>query len=64
MLETEPHFAIYESELTRVWPATIESKDRLREIKQFAKDNGWRVQVQDLGLVAIFSKPKPKIISS
>jgi len=60
MLEREPHFAVYETDLARVWPVT--DKDRLQKIREFAKDNGWQVKIQNLGVVAIFSKPKPKII--
>jgi len=54
MLSTEKHFSLYEAELNRYWPSS--DKSRERKIKQFAKENGWKVQIIDLGLCAIFSK--------
>jgi hypothetical protein len=60
ILAKESHFAVYDIDLTRVWPTT--DKDRLEKIRQFAKDNGWQVEIENLGIVAIFSKQKGKII--
>jgi hypothetical protein len=51
---------MYEGDLARVWPVT--EKDRVQKIRQFAKDNGWHVKIVNLGVAAIFSKPKAKII--
>jgi hypothetical protein len=53
-LKTEKHCAVYETELTRVWPRP----DPLRESKigRFAKDHGWRMRFYREGLCAIFDQ--------
>jgi hypothetical protein len=53
-LKREAHCAVYEKELTRVWPLP----DPLRESKiaRFAKDHRWRLRFYREGLCAIFDK--------
>jgi hypothetical protein len=53
-LETAKHCAIYNEELTRVWPA--DGKRRELQIAQFAEDNGLRLRYYCDGLCAIFDK--------
>jgi hypothetical protein len=53
-LKTAKHCAVYEEELSRIWP-----KDgHLREpkIARFAEDNGFRLRFYRDGLCAIFDK--------
>ena len=56
-LATARHYAVYEPELTRVWPA----KDGQREVQimMFAKKRGWRLRYYKDGLCAIFDKEPP-----
>jgi hypothetical protein len=58
MLEIDPHASLYEVDLLPVWPRS--DKDRERKIREFAKRNGWKVQIVDLGMCAIFSKDGAK----
>jgi hypothetical protein len=52
-LQNAKHCAIYEPELTRVWP----SKDtREANVALFARRNGWRLRFYKAGLCAIFDK--------
>ena len=47
------HCAIYEDELTRIWP--LDEKDRQAKIAQFAKECGYRLAFYQPGLCAIFT---------
>ena len=49
--------AVYNSELARVWPKTINPEKRKREIKRFADKHDLEVTFYDVGLCAIFEKP-------
>jgi hypothetical protein len=53
-LKTAKHCAIYEEELSRVWP----DDGNLREPKvaRFAEDHGFRLRFYHDGLCAIFDK--------
>jgi hypothetical protein len=57
-LKREKQHAVYEQDLTRVWP--IPDPTREAKIAQFATERGWRVQFYELGLCAIFDKRRPK----
>jgi len=57
-LETFNEAYIYNSELARVWPVTMPPKERQRHIKKFAKEHGFNVNVYEIGMCAIFKKPK------
>jgi hypothetical protein len=57
-LRTEKHCAIYEDELSRVWPRLIPGREI--KIRQFAEENGWRLRFYSEGLCAIFDKPPRK----
>jgi hypothetical protein len=51
------HCAVYEPELTRVWPNTT---NREAEIASFAEEHGWRLRHFKDGFCAIFDKkPSP-----
>ena len=56
-LKTANHCAVYEEELTRVWPGN----GNLRESKiaRFAEDNGFRLRFYRDGLCAIFDREPP-----
>jgi hypothetical protein len=49
--------AVYNSELARVWPTTINPAKRKQAIARFAKTQGLDVTFYDVGLCAIFEKP-------
>jgi len=53
-LKTAKHCAIYEEELTRVWPN--DGHQRERKIARFAEDNGLRLRFYRDGLCAIFDE--------
>ena len=53
-LKKAKHCAIYESELTRVWP--INGKSREADLALFAQKNGWRLRFYKDGFCAIFDK--------
>ena len=53
-LAKEQISAIYNSELARLWPASMDVKERERRIRQFAKRHGFVVDVYRVGLCAIF----------
>ncbi|HJY53671.1 MAG TPA: hypothetical protein VKD89_06575 [Candidatus Udaeobacter sp.] len=58
-LKIAKHCAIYEEELSRVWPH--DGKQRELLIAQFAQDNGFRLRFYREGLFAIFdSKQREK----
>lgn len=49
--------AVYNSELDRVWPKTISSEKRKRQIKRFADQHQLEVTFYDVGLCAVFERP-------
>ena len=53
-LKTAKHCAIYEEELSRVWPS--DGKQRELLIARFAQDNGFRLRFYRDGLCAIFDR--------
>jgi hypothetical protein len=53
-LERAEHCAVYEPELTRVWPK--DGKQREIQIAHFATEHGWRLRFYHDGLCAIFDK--------
>jgi hypothetical protein len=46
------HYAVYEHELTRVWP--LDEPDREAKISKFAKEYGFRLRFYRMGMCAIF----------
>ena len=48
--------AVYNSELERVWPKTINPEKRKKEIKRFADKHRLNVTFYDVGLCAVFEK--------
>ena len=50
--------AIYNSELARVWPKTVSAAKRKQLIKRFANKHRLAVTFYDVGLCAIFEKPR------
>jgi hypothetical protein len=52
-LKSAKHCAVYERELSRVWP---DEKNRQAQIASFAKKHGWRLRRYSHGLCAIFDK--------
>jgi len=52
-LKTAKHCAIYEEELSRVWP---DRNEREPKVARFAEDNGFRLRLYRDGLCAIFDK--------
>jgi hypothetical protein len=46
--------AVYEPELSRVWPK--DGRKRERQVEAFAKEHGWRLRHYRDGFVAIFDK--------
>jgi hypothetical protein len=57
-LKTQEICAVYNSELARVWPKTISSAKRKQQIKRFANKHRLAVTFYDIGLCAIFEKPR------
>ena len=53
-LEIANHCAVYEPEITRVWPHN--GKKREAKIASFAEQNGWRLRYYKDGFCAIFDK--------
>jgi hypothetical protein len=52
-LKSAKHCAVYEPDLTRVWP---DGKNREAQITLFANQNGWRLRHYTDGFCAIFDK--------
>ena len=52
-LKRAKHFAVYEPDLTRVWP---EDTLRRAQIESFAKRHRWRLRHYSHGFCAIFDK--------
>jgi len=50
--------AVYNSELARVWPKTISPEKRKKEIKRFADRHDLEVTFYDVGLCAVFERPR------
>jgi hypothetical protein len=58
-LQTAKHCAVYNDELSRVWPDN--GKRRETDIAQFASANGWRLRYYSEGFCAIFdSNPRKR----
>lgn len=57
-LKTAKHCAIYEEELSRVWPQ--DGKRREAQIARFAQEYGLRLRYYRDGFCAIFDKPPRK----
>jgi hypothetical protein len=57
-LKKANHCAVYEPELTRVWPTN--GKTRETKVALFAQQNGWRLRFYKEGLCAIFDKAPPR----
>jgi hypothetical protein len=55
-LKASNHCAVYEQELSRVWP--IPDKGREAKIKSFALEQGLQVAFYKKGLCAIFVKAR------
>jgi hypothetical protein len=53
-LRKAKHCAVYEPDLSRVWPN--DGTPREAQIASFAKLNGWRLRFYKDGLCAIFDK--------
>jgi hypothetical protein len=54
-LEQRPHCAIYEPELSRIWPES--GAKRKEAIKHFAEEHRWRIRYYKDGFLVIFDKP-------
>lgn len=50
--------AIYDAQLTRIWPRSMSLGKRKQQIKRFAKQHELAVTFYDVGLCAIFEKPQ------
>ena len=57
-LKTAKHCAIYEEELSRVWPDV--GNQRETQIAQFVEEHGFRLRFYRDALCAIFDKELPK----
>jgi hypothetical protein len=53
-LKTAEHCAVYEEELSRVWPD--DGNQREPKVARFAKTNGFRLRFYRDGLCAIFDR--------
>jgi len=53
-LKKAKHCAVYEPDLSRVWPEN--GRPREAQIASFAKLNGWRLRFYKDGFCAIFDK--------
>ena len=53
-LERANHCAVYEPEITRVWPHN--GNKREAKIAVFAEEHGWRLRYYKDGFCAIFDK--------
>ena len=60
-LEKQEICAVYDSELARVWPKRINSAKRKQQIMRFANKHRLAVTFYDVGLCAIFEKPRRKV---
>lgn len=55
-LKAAKHCAVYEEELSRIWP---DGNQRESKVARFAGDNGFRLRFYRDGLCAIFDKESP-----
>ena len=57
-LEMRKWCMVFENRLERCWPAEKSAADvaREKEIREFAKANGWTAEFHDPGLSVIFKK--------
>jgi hypothetical protein len=55
-LKCAKHCAVYEPELTKVWP---DPENRQAKVASFAKQHGWRLRHYSHGFFAIFDKEAP-----
>jgi hypothetical protein len=53
-LKSANHYAVYEPEITRVWPHN--GNNREAKIALFAEAHGWRLRYYKEGFCAIFDK--------
>jgi hypothetical protein len=53
-LKKSKHCAVYEPEITRVWPR--DGDRRKAQVALFAKEHGWRLRYYKDGFCAIFDK--------
>jgi len=49
---------VFENKLAVVWPRAYDHDSRIKEIKAFAKANGWSVSISDPGIQLTFKKLK------
>ena len=59
-LRKAEHYAVYEPELTRVWPD--DGRTREAKIALFAEQHGWRLRFYKDGFCAIFDKARSRRI--
>jgi hypothetical protein len=57
-LRKAEHYAVYEPELTRVWPD--DGRTREAKIALFAEQHGWRLRFYKDGFCAIFDKARSR----
>src|SRR2546423_15534634 len=57
-LEIREICAAYNSQLARVWPKNLSRSKREQQIQRFAKRHKLAVTFYDVGLCAIFEKPR------
>jgi hypothetical protein len=50
--------AVYNSELARIWPNTVSAAKRKDQIKRFADKHQLAVTFYDVGLCAVFERPR------
>ena len=50
--------AVFENNVSVVWPRAYEHDSRIKEIEAFAKANGWSVSITDPGIRLTFKKLK------
>src|SRR5712692_2623519 len=50
--------AVYNSQIARVWPRSMSLGKRKQQIKRFAKQHKLAVTFYDVGLCAIFERPR------
>jgi len=60
-LEMRKWCMVFENRLELCWPAEKSAADvaREKEIREFAKANGWTAEIHDAGLSVIFKKSRP-----
>jgi hypothetical protein len=51
-VRTHGHCGVYENELALIWPISEEGRER--KIRQFGRENGFRLRFYKKGLCAIF----------